>query len=467
MKKQNLLKLYILMAAIAVASSCSKEFLDRVPYDAVPFDQAIETEADLDAAVNGIYSAMRDAGIYGRSLPIMNDIMADNVYIFEVNSNRYIPFNTYAIFENNGDVAGIWAVGYNSILRANQAINCDLTESAIVDQLRGEALAARACVYFDLVRTFGRPYSAANINLPGVPLILTYDPALKPERNTIGEVYTQIVADLNAAISLMTIEKNSQYFSVWGAKGLLAKVYQYMGDWENAKLNALDVINNGGYALVDSTNFLGYWSDPGATVKSETLFELSLDIAQSNGNNSLAAFYDDDVYGDAMCDSNFYNSYTNGDVRKLLMYTAVRNGQDVVWVNKFPNSTNGSDYDDMKIIRLAEIYLIAAEAYYNLGDEANAKIYLNTIAQIREPSFAGYTSSGTTLLDDITNERRKELAFEGNRFFDLNRLGLTITRGLQFPPDALIIPADDHRRILPIPLAEINANPNISQNPGY
>ncbi len=467
MKTNKYTIIHFMIIILVVFSSCKKDFLDKEPYDAVPFESAILTESDLDAAVNGVYSAMRGAAIYGRSLPIMNDIMADNVYIFEINSNRYISFNTYAIFDDNGDVQGIWSDAYNSILRANQAIESDLPASANVNQLVGEALAARACLYFDLIRTFGKPYSPENENTLGVPLILTYDPEIKPARNTVGEVYNQIIADLNQAISLMTIEKNSEYLSIWAAKGLLAKVYQYMADWENAKTFSLDVINNGGYALVDSANFIGYWSDPGATVKSETIFELSLDIAQNNGNNSLSAIYDDDGYGDAMCDSNFYNSYSNGDIRKLLMYTALRNGQDVVWVDKFPNYTNGTDVDDMKILRLAEIYLIAAEATYNLGDESTAKDYLNTIAQTREPAFAGYTSVGAALLNDITNERRKELAFEGNRFFDLNRLGLDINRGLQSPPDALNISIDDHRRILPIPLAELNANPNMVQNPGY
>ena len=455
------------VALITLLSSCKDEFLDKVPYDAIPFDDALLTEDDMQAALNGVYSNMLGSGLYGRTVPIMGDLLADNVYISSANTGRYIPFNTYAIFDDNGDVDGVWSSAYYAILNANQVISADLPANANVNQMRGEAYAARGMMYFDLVRIFAKPYNSDNINSAGVPIVLTYQPEIKPARNTVGEVYAQAVSDLTTAISLMTEEKNSEYISKYVAVGLLAKVYQYMGDWENAKTQSLDLINNGGYSLVDSADFVSFWADPGPSELSETLFELRMDIAVNNGFNSLAAMYDDAVYGDALVDSNFYNSYSDADVRKQLMFEAELSGEPIVRVNKYPNSSNTSDYDDIKIIRLAEVYLILAEAYYHLGDEGNALTYLNAIAQQREPSFEGYTSSGETLLNDITNERRKELAFEGNRVFDLNRLGMDINRGPQFPSDALFIPISDYRRLMPIPLYEINANPTMVQNPGY
>ena len=136
-------------------------------------------------------------------------------------------------------------------------------------------------------------------------------------------------------------------------------------------------------------------------------------------------------------------------------------------VKKYSNQYNASDKDDIKVLRLSEIYLVLAEAYYRQTNEAGALQYLNELAQKRDTTFAGYNSTGVNLLNDITNERRKELAFEGNRFFDMNRLELDINRGLEYPSTALYIPFSDYRRILPIPLSEMDANPNISQNPGY
>lgn len=455
------------LGIMLIISSCKKEFLDKAPYDAIPFDDALLTEDDMQAALNGVYSNMLGASLYGRTIPLMGDLLADNVYISSANTGRYLPFNTYAIFDDNGDVGGIWQSAYYAILNANQVIAADLESNENVNQMRGEAYAARGMMYFDLVRIFAKPYSAENINAAGVPIVLNYVPELKPARNTVGEVYTQIISDLLTAISLMTEEKNSEYISKYVAVGILARVYQYMGDWFNAKVKAQDLIDNGGYALLDSADYVAYWADPGPTDQSETIFELRLDITVNNGFNSLAAMYDDAVYGDALVDSNFYKSYSDADVRKLLMIGDEVSGEPVIRVNKYPNSSNTSDYDNAKIMRLSEVYLILAEANYRLGDEPAAKTYLNTIAQKREPTFAGYTSTSTALLDDITNERRKELAFEGNRWMDLNRLGLDINRGLQYPSDALFIPATDFHRVMPIPLYEMNANPSMEQNPGY
>lgn len=240
-----------------------------------------------------------------------------------------------------------------------------------------------------------------------------------------------------------------------------------MGDWNKALPLASEVVNNSGYKLTDSAGYVAYWNNPAATTKSETLFEISIDANNNNGSNSLAAMYSQQHYGDALVDSNLYKLFSKKDVRSLLMAPGMHHSMLVLVCKKYQNQLNTTDKDDAKVLRLSEIYLLLAEAYYNLGDESSALLYLNTLAQKREPSFAGYTSTGVDLLNDITNERRKELAFEGNRFFDMNRLGLDIQRGLQYPSNALFIPMTDHRRILPIPLAELDANPNMTQNPGY
>lgn len=115
--------------------------------------------------------------------------------------------------------------------------------------------------------------------------------------------------------------------------------------------------------------------------------------------------------------------------------------------------------------------LILAEALANLNDEPNALIRLNTVAKIRDQSFAGYSSTGQQLKNDIILERRKEFAFEGYRFYDLLRLNLPIPNHTksQFPTVLFPIAADDYHRIFPIPQAELDVNPNIrgQQNPGY
>ena len=137
--------------------------------------------------------------------------------------------------------------------------------------------------------------------------------------------------------------------------------------------------------------------------------------------------------------------------------------------NKYSNLANPSDQDDIKIIRYAEVLLTLAEAYARNGDPVNAKLYLNQLAEARDPSFAGYTSTGAQLITDILTERRKELAFEGLRYFDLTRLNLVINRPqvAQSAPSIATVAVGNTRRILPIPQKEIDVNPNTKQNPGY
>src|SRR6202000_2136911 len=102
---------------------------------------------------------------------------------------------------------------------------------------------------------------------------------------------------------------------------------------------------------------------------------------------------------------------SNTDARKGLIITGTRGGNTVLVNNKYSNAANQSDKDDIKIIRYAEVLLTLAESYARTGDQADALKYLNQVAKTRDPSFGGYADSGTTLINDIINERRKELAF--------------------------------------------------------
>ena len=132
----------------------------------------------------------------------------------------------------------------------------------------------------------------------------------------------------------------------------------------------------------------------------------------NNGTNALAYFYDQAGYGDAISSDDLYNQYSATDARKGLFITGTRASQTVRIVNKYQNTSNAADKDDVKVIRYAEVLLTLAETYYHLGDEVNATLYLNMLSKQRDPSFAGYTSTSAQLLNDIILERRKELAFK-------------------------------------------------------
>src|SRR4029078_4768519 len=476
MKAQNKSRLagLIALASIIVAlSSCKKSFLDLRPYTSVSSYVAITNESDMQSALNGAYGNMNSPNLYGRSTPLFGDLVSDNVYISAINSNRYLDFFqiNYTVTDANGQ--GIWQSSYSTILRANNVINSSLQGNENIDQLRGEALAIRGLMYFELVKFFAKPYTV-DPNALGVPLILTYDPTLKPTRNSVQEVYTQIEKDLTEAGTLMTQDKSSGFFTKWAAKALLARMYQFKGDWDKAQTTAEDVINNSGYSLLQLGDVLTFWqNNTDRNDKLEVLFEIVFDATNNIGNSSLPYFFDQTGYGDALATESLYDLYSNTDVRKdLFIVGSPIRGGDVKVVNKFPN-TGSADKDEMKVIRMSEVYLIAAEAAYHNNDETTALTYLNDVATQRDPGFAGYSSSGQALLDDILLERRKELAFEGHRYWDLARNNLDVTRidlANNYPGNVpLVLETSNFRRILPIPQGELDANPNIreQQNPGY
>lgn len=465
---------FTILCAGMVFASCKKQFLERTPSNQLPSEQVITTEGGMRDAVNGLYASLRTANLYGRSIPLLGDLLADNAVIHPTNSNRYIAENQYTYTALGATGLGIWTDAYSTILSANNIINSTPTGTqATIDNFKGEAYAIRGLMYLELVRFFATPYTV-NPNAEGVPIITKYDIDLKPARNKVSEVYTQIIADLNQAFTLMTINKNSSYMTKYAAKALLARVYQQQGDWTKARDAALEVVTSGGYTLLDPQPFIEYWKSPvPVTNKVETIFEVSSDAVNNLGTNALSYFYEQSGYGDAISTDNLYNLYTATDARRTAYIDAnlrrnrATSGAFIKAVVKYPNTNNANDKDEVKVIRYADVLLILAEAYYNLGDEPNALLRLNQVAQKRDPSFTGYTSTGAQLLEDILTERRKELAFEGQRFWDLVRLNRVINRGPQYPAAAQTIPITNTRRILAIPQTERDANPNISQNAGY
>lgn len=460
------LMIVVFSATLIFTSSCKKDFIERLPFTSLTPEQALGTESDLQVALRGAYAGLRATDLFSRSVPVFGDLLADNAYVSFTNSGRYIQFNNYTFTVADGNITGFWRAAYNTILRANNVINSSLTGTPNIDQYKGEARAIRALCYFYLVRYFARPYTD-NPDGPGVPIVLKFDPTATPGRSTVKEVYTQILEDLTQAFNLITQSVNSTQFSKYAARGLQAKVYLNMGDLANAKTAALDVISNSGYSVVTAANYLSYWTTlTPRTDKLETLFEVSSDITSSAGFDALANIYNQAGYGDLLMSDDFYTLFDPSDIRRSLYTQGSRGGIPSIFVNNKYPGTFGTEISDTKILRMSEMYLIAAEASLP-GNEADALTYVNFITSRRNAPLI--TSTGTQLFEDIITERRKELAFEGDRFLDLNRLQRDIVRSSNFPASARNIPYSNFRRIFPIPQAEFDANPGIQgqQNPGY
>jgi len=335
-----------------------------------------------------MYSGLKSVNLFGRTLPILGDLLGGNIYISTKNSGRYIPYQNLTYTVADGDASGIWIDAYNVILRANNIINANVPSSPVVDDIKGQAKAVRALLYFELITHFASPYMV-NASGAGVPLITQYDLFLKPARDKISDVYNQIISDLTDGYNTMnSLNSNSSYMNKWAARALQAKVYLYMGDYANALAAALDVVTNSGFKMVTNSAYLGYWANPNPrSDKLETLFEVSFDQVYNLATNSLAFFYDQTGYGDALCSPELYALYTSTDIRKQLIIkgSPVR-GANALVVNKYPNKTNNND-DDTKVIRFTDVMLILAEAYARTGDDVNALFWLNKVATDRDPSL--------------------------------------------------------------------------------
>jgi hypothetical protein len=465
MKRITIKNMIVTTVLFLSLASCEKSFLELKPPTSLTPEFALATEADLQVALRGAYAGLKSTALYGRSLMVLGDMMADNTYQSALNTNRYTNFNLYNYLVTDGDVAGLWNASYSVILRANNIINSPIADNANIQQIKGEAYAIRALAYFNLVRYFASPYTLDPSKL-GVPIITTYQADLKPERAKIADVYTLINKDLTQAFTLMTKFTNSSQFSKYSAKALQAKVYLAMGDKTNAKTAALDVITNSGFTAISSAAHTGYWAGVAPrTDKVETLLEISFDAVANNAFDALSYIYlQSGNYGDMLCSSELYDLFETADIRKSLYATGTRGGLASVFVNKYSSFTG--DHSDTKVIRMSEMYLIAAEASYP-SNTADALKYVNEVTSRR--GATAIASSGSALLEDIITERRKELAFEGERYLDMQRLQRNIARSKNYPAAALSIDFTNYRRIMPIPQGELDANPSIKsqQNPGW
>jgi len=450
--------------------SCSKSFVTKNPTTALPIGEALDTATVLASDLTAVYAELRKTDQFGRDWPVIGDLMADNTFLEARNSGRYIVQYGYDVPITDNVTDSMWANSYNGILLCNEIIDSKASGAATI---QSQAYALRALLYFKLVTLWATNYTADSSAL-GVPLVLHYDPSAQPARSSVGTVYNQIVSDLLASLaSSPPAYNNSVTLSQYAIEGLLARVYLYMGDYTDALKWSTDVISSKAFTLVTASNFLSFWDD--AAIHSdgiEVMFEIDFDAINNNSYDNLGGIYING-YQDLYCSIQLAQLYSPTDVRgQLLLWGVTKGGDSAYLVNKYPNA-EASDPDNTKVIRLSEVYLIAAEAENRLLDDADAQAFVNAVAEARDPSFTGYGDTGPTLLADIVQERRKELAFEGDRLFDMNRLGLAINRannpGSASLGNGLSIPYPDNLRIAPIPQQEILRNPSIAteQNPGY
>lgn len=502
MKKILINKIVLFAATLLLLNACSGDWLDREPSDGIRTDEALTNMGKLEAAYIGMYDGLQGNSTYSEyyaaRMIYYGDVRGDDMQAVEAGKRTS---SIYEMRYTANDAPMIWNVPYNVLRRANrimEAIDQGIVKNAgesdknkaAAARIYSEALVVRALVHFDLVRVYGNPYTMDNGAGLGVPIMLKpLDSKALPQRNTVKEVYEQVVKDLKKAIEDDALDKemNNGYITHWTAKGLLARVYLYMGDNANARKEAMEVIEQSPYKLWTNTEYANrVWDKTVGAHNKEMLLEL-LNTSSDDWTDreGIAYLYNEAGYSDAIATKAFCEllQADSNDVRLTAMLPSheeeymEKYGKDRVWVNKYPADNLGEmRMSSVPILRLSEIYLIAAEASAKLNDMATAAKYLNAIVLRANPNATPVADADATV-DRILLECRKEFVGEGHRFFDAMRNNQTIVRytdekhiGYHYPLSEAKSQRFDRtyfRAILPIPLSEKDANEGIQQNPGY
>jgi len=461
-----------LFMIVLSATSCSDSFLDLQNPQSLPLKGTIKDLKTLTTASNGAYAQFKDVNYYNRTFILLPDLLGDNVFVSRSNGGRYLDQDAFAITREDGYVQSAWAAMYRTIVNANLSIAGGeaLSANAAINQVIGEMYAVRALAYFDLVRLFAQPYNyTADASHMGVPLVVQpYNEIISPPRATVREVYTQIISDLKKSLTLIATPQKPAKFTPTAVNALLAKVYLYMEDWANAEKYATDALA-GPYTLLARGSYVSSWS---SKFSSESLFEIANTGTDNAATNSIGYFYEQVGYGEGLATADLYSQYTSTDVRRQLIPIGVRKvtfENPAYFVKKYPLGASTRD-DNVRVLRLSEVYLIRAEARAELSKTDATKITgaqadLNAIVTRADASAIPVVLTGDALVERILLERRKELAFEGNRFFDLTRRKKNV-RHIR-STDEVTYTYPNNKFVMPIPVAETNANRNIEQNPGW
>lgn len=470
MKIKTILSGFIAATMMAGISSC-EGYLDLTPSNKLPAEGGITTVADADAAMNGAYQALTSAAYYGTDFVVRGDVSGEDVQTASL-GKRTENFYRF-IYRQANSPEGLWYIPYKCINRINtvlEAINSGvIPASEALNNIKGEALALRALCHFNTTIVYGYPYqkdNGASLGAPIVKKLLNRDDLLT--RSTVAECYKSVEEDLDEALDLISDKVNEGHLNKWAVLGLKARLCLYKGDYDNAFKHAREIIEKGPYELVANKDYVSSW---GNEYTSESIFDLHISQYASGNRELIGYLCDPKGYG-ALAATDEYIELLNENKDDVRINLLVADGQNHKYIiNKYPGRDGKSTVNNMRIVRLSEIYLLAAEAALRKStpDQNKANEYLKEIQKRAIPS----TGDVFATLDLVNKERRKELALEGYRLYDILRDNKTVTRegGRHFlnKTDLITVSWSDYRCVLPIPQAEIDINHNIAsqQNPGY
>lgn len=445
----KLINKLLLPAFVILSITSCKKFLDVKPVSQISDEVALTSKERIQRALTGAYSRLQVIEYYGSEWPNAVWLSDDNVTAFGAGTTD-LQFEGHAILSSSNTIEINWKAMYSAINSANNVISAigtvqdpSLTEDERKNIL-GQAQFIRALVYFDLVRTFG-----------GAPLVLTPTKGLSdesfPARSTSEQVYAQVVADLTEAEKNLPDVVNRNLAHKKAAQALRARVALYQQDWDKAEEYATTVIESPDFTLVQP--FENIITQKG---NNESIFELEYNLTDQN---QLSAFFYPATMG------GYYRVGPTDELVTILKDPSKAGNRSVLlgelggapYGNRYRKANGATNDDNYAILRLAEMYLIRAEARANNNDVENGA---DDLDEVRHRAGLGDTPADTKeeLLQAIEDERRIEFAFEPHRWFDLIRTGRA---------GAVLGITNSNKFVFPLPASEVLANTNLEQNDDY
>lgn len=456
-----------ILAFALIITSCKKQ-LDQNSPDSVSEANAFQTLEHVQFGLNGAYARY---STYSTDM-YKSALVSDEAKIGYDNAGQGALEYRYQYSSDpvtGGDVTAGYFGYYNMIDQINRVlphvykVDAPASAAARRDVINAQLIALRGIAHFALLKNFSKNYDPAE--KLGIAIMTVSDAGAKPARNTMAESIQQIETDLSTAKAALPAVTPATFTDTVMNKvniaAYQARIALYKRDYAAAITFATEVINSNVKALASGGDFKGIWTDEN---KSETLFRIR--YGTSSGIGSMWTTTGGNVY--IAPSDKLIATYSNNDIRKEAY---IGTTGDKNYVNKFYNSSRGGRVVDLKAVRIAEMYLIRAEAYAKkeAPDLVKGAADLNELRRARITGYVNETfNSSGDLVKAVLEERFKELAFEGFRIFDLKRNNLPVERAAtDAEPGWRTLPADSYRFTFPIPKQEMNVNPNMVQNPGY
>ncbi|ARS36028.1 RagB/SusD family nutrient uptake outer membrane protein [Pontibacter actiniarum] len=468
--------------SLVLATSCD-DIIDVEPVYEKEKVTVFKNLNEFEYALTGAYALFRQTGYYGNgsattgAFSVLPDMMGTNLVETNEELGNYITQTDWVYVADDSDIALTWQAAYYIINQANQVLSNNIEQFKTADEkrvnlLRGQALAIRGLVHFDLLRYWGVSYERNSTAL-GIPYKTTTNQEEMPSRLSVKESYDKILADLKEAEILLgdvdkaiNIGSNKSYIDQLAVKAMLARVSLYARNYEEAEAYATAVIH--AYPLASKADFPEIWKDASA---SEVIWSVAYSAGQGSPSNSL--YYAANNRNGYRPSATLEAMYDKANDIRFDAYfgSAERAGTERRIVNKHMGRGTAKDnLVNWKVFRTGEMYLIRAEARaMQAGRESLGLEDLNTLRTARINNYAPVALSGQDLIDAIAVERQKELFAEGHQWFDLKRTTRIISRTDCGSASQCTLEPDSRAWAWPVPQGEIIANMNIrsQQTPGY